>query len=328
MKSIAVAPAKVILTGEHFVVYGVPALVSAVDIYSKTAVSTRRDTTIVARSSSPRCAISINGEHTRVLEGERNARKMLEPMIRVAQAALNRFGSRNQGLNIRIDSEIPVGVGLGSSAAVAISTIAAVGKLCKRRLYRETIRQLAFGSERLIHKIPSGIDQTISTFGGVIVYQKEKPFRRISPRQIFPIIVGDTGKRRSTGKMVSKVRTLLAERDVFAKRALRSAGIISRSALAALRCGDLKRLGQLMNQNHELLREIEISTTELDRLVSAAREAGAFGAKLTGAGGGGCMIAVASSDCTSSVLQAIGHAGGTPYLARMEHRGVRSWLIN
>jgi len=327
LKGLAVAPAKVILTGEHFVVYGTPAIVAAVNIHSKAIVSRRKDRSIVVRSSSPRCAISVNSAHSKVLRGGKNARTMLEPICHVARAVLEQFDSEGKGLDIQIDSAIPVGVGLGSSAAVSVSTIAATAKLLRRRLDREAIRSLAFQSERLIHNIPSGIDQTISTFGGVIAYGKEKPFQRVPLRRAFPIIIGNTGKTRSTGAMVSKVRNFLSKRSSLERQAMKSAERISRGAFAALRHGDRRKLGELMTQNHELLRQIRVSTKHLDRLVSTAREAGAFGAKLTGAGGGGCMIAVAPTDGIRNILEAIRVAGGTPYLVNIEREGVRSWLL-
>lgn len=327
MKGLAVAPAKVILTGEHFVVYGTSAIVAAVNIYSKAIVSGRKDRTIVVRSSSPRCAIRIVGARSKVLQGGKNARTTLEPICHVARAVLEQFDSEERGLDIQIDSAIPVGVGLGSSAAVSVSTIAATAKLLQRRLDREAIRSLAFESERLIHNIPSGIDQTISTFGGVIAYRKKKPFRRVPLRRAFPIVIGNTCRTRSTGAMVTRVKTFLSKRSSLERQVTRSAERISRDALAALQHGDRRKLGELMNQNHELLRQIRVSTEDLDRLVSTAKEAGAFGAKLTGAGGGGCMIAVAPTNATRNVLEAIRAGGGIPYLVNIEREGVKSWLL-
>lgn len=327
MKGFAVAPAKVILTGEHFVVYGSAAVVAAVNIYSKAVVSRRVDDKIVARSLSPRCGVSFSDGRFEVLQGGREARLLLEPICRVARATLEQFGSEARGLDIEIDSNIPVGVGLGSSAAVSVSTIAATTRLLRRGPSRETIRGLAFESERLIHNLPSGIDQTISTFGGVITYRRGKPFRRVSLRRILPIIIGNTGKTRSTGAMVSKVRAFLATRSALKRKLLRSAEDISTRALAALRAGDRRKLGELMNQNHELLRQIKTSTEELDHLVSAALQAGAFGAKLTGAGGGGCMIAMAPPSHTGNVMRAIRDTGGAPFLVNIAREGVKSWLL-
>jgi len=328
LKSIAVAPAKVILTGEHFVVYGTTAIVSAVNIYSKATASKRRESIIVTRSGSFECAMPTGSGCCRTLKGGDKALVLLEPISQLAQTGLRKWAGHSTGLNLSIKSDIPVGVGLGSSAAVAVSTIAAIARLFRMRCRLETIRECAFESERLIHKIPSGIDQTISTFGGVIAYQKEKPFRRVTLGRTFPIIIGDSGRKRSTGDIVSGVRALLAERSEMAREVLRSANMISRKALTALRDGNARRLGQLMNQNQELLDRISVSTTELDKMILAAREAGAFGAKLTGAGGGGCMIALASPDRIPAVVEAIREAGGTTFIANIERRGVRSWLVN
>ncbi len=328
MKSTAVAPAKVILTGEHFVVYGTTAVVSAVKIYSRATASRRRGKTIVTRSGSLKCAMHIDSGHCQVLNGGDDARTLLEPISQLARTALGNWAGQSTGLDLDIKSDIPVGIGLGSSAAVAVSTVAAIGKLFRKRCRLETIRKYAFESERLIHKIPSGIDQTISTYGGVIAYQKERPFERVTVGRTFPIIIGDSGRKRSTGDIVSRVRALFAEREDMAEEVIRSANMISRKALTALRQGDIRRLGQLMNQNQELLQRIGVSTAELDKMISAASEAGAFGAKLTGAGGGGSMIALASQDRIPAVVEAIREAGGAPFVAKIERRGVRSWLVN
>jgi len=327
LKSHALAPAKVILTGEHFVVYGAAAIVAAVNIYSNAIVSRRNDKAIVVRSSSPSCAMSFVDGSPRVIRGGKDSRAILEPICRVAHAALEHFDGREKGLDIQIDSAIPVGVGLGSSAAVAVSTIAATARLLRRRTDREAIRRLAFESECMIHKAPSGIDQTISTFGGVVMYRREKPFQRIPVRHTFSIIIGNTGKKRSTGAMVSKVRGFLTKRSALKREILMSAERVAKKALAALQCGDIQQLGELMNLNHELLCQIRVSTKELDRLVSVAQEAGAFGAKLTGAGGGGCMIAVSPTHHAANVLGAIRDAGGTAYLVNIERKGVKSWLV-
>ncbi len=327
MKGFAVAPAKVILTGEHFVVYGTTAIVAAVNIHSKATVSQRSDGTIVVSSSSPRCSVSFTDGYCEVLQGRRNTRAMLEPICHVARATLEHFDKEKQGLDIQIDSAIPVGVGLGSSAAVAVSTIAATAKLLRRGLDRDAIRHLAFKSESMIHNFPSGIDQTISTLGGLIAYRRRRPFQRIPLKRTFQVIIGDTRRTRSTGAMVSKVKTLLAKGRRLKRQILRSAERISRTALTTLQHGDMRQFGELMNLNHELLRQVRVSTRELDRLVLAAREAGAFGAKLTGAGGGGCMIALAPFRYTESVLHAIRDAGGTPHLVNVQREGVESWLL-
>ena len=145
-------------------------------------------------------------------------------------------------------------------------------------------------------------------------------------RQELPIVVGNSGKARSTGEQVAKVSKLLEERRDFVIHLAKNAGELSTKGVDAIKGGDLRTLGELMISNHEILRKVGVSSQSLDRLVQASLKAGALGAKLTGAGGGGCIIALTEKDAQQAVADAIQESGGKAYIVEMDKFGVRAWL--
>jgi len=326
MKAHATAPAKTILLGEHFVVLGEQAIAMAISLNSEVNVERRGDSSIYIRSLSLSTSGTFKNDEFKLERGGEEARKVLEPSKMVAEAVCQYVKCLNIGFNIEIDSKIPVAVGLGSSAATAVSTIAAVAESLEAKLRRDEICDLAFVPERRIHEKPSGIDQTTSTYGGVILYKPSKGFASIPMRQELPIVVGNSGKARSTGEQVAKVRKLLEKRRDFVTHLAKNAGELSTKAVDAIKGGDLRTLGELMISNHEILRKVGVSTQSLDRLVQASLKAGALGAKLTGAGGGGCIIALTEKDAQQAVADAIEESGGKAYIVEMDKSGVRAWL--
>ncbi|MEM2942095.1 MAG: mevalonate kinase [Candidatus Bathyarchaeia archaeon] len=319
--SIAHAPAKVIITGEHFVVHGQPALAAAVNLYSKVSVETGSPG--IVEISSSELGISARFEAGQMGSFEVDERRMLEPLMLVVEEVLDRAGERRLGLRLRIESEIPVGVGLGSSASTAVSTAAAVAELLGLKLTREQIRELASIQEQSIHKKPSGIDAHVTTYGGVVLFKLGKQPSHLQPTDDVRIIIGNTGATRSTGDLVSRVGHRIQMGDTDLMRISEAAGQITLQAVEAYVKRDFQQLGRLMDENHELLRQAGVSTSQLDSLVEAARDAGALGAKLTGAGGGGCMIALCRPEEADQVSKAVEAAGGRSYSVTVDKAGVR-----
>jgi len=326
MKAHATAPAKTILLGEHFVVLGKQAIAMAISLNSEVNVERRKDSSIYIRSSSLDTSGTFKNDQFKLERGGEDARRVLEPLKMVADAVCQQVKCRNTGFNIEIDSNIPVAVGLGSSAATAVSTIAAVAELLEAKLQREEICDLAFIPERRIHERPSGIDQTTSTYGGIVLYKPGRGFKSISIRHQLPIVIGNSGKARSTGEQVAKVRKLFEEQRDFVAHLAKNAGELSTKAVDAIRDGDLRTLGELIISNHEILRKVGVSTQDLDHLVEVSMKAGAFGAKLTGAGGGGCIIALTEKDAQRAVAESIERSGGKAYIVEIDKFGVRAWL--
>jgi mevalonate kinase len=318
----ASAPAKVILFGEHFVVYNEPAIVIAIDRRAYASAELRKDQCI--------CISSKNLETTRYfskaqLKGEKNNKKehsRLEP-IRIAVQKVLDLSEIETGVNINVNSSIPIAAGLGSSAAVTVATTAALGELLNLKLSQKTIFQITFEAESFVHGTPSGIDPTISIHGGIILYYKDKGFSPLNFKNNLQLVIGDSGVKRSTGEMVAAMRKLKTRYNSIINLIIKSGGNIASRAIEALKKEDFKTVGELMNINHSLLSAVGVSNKILDKLVYAARKAGAYGAKLTGAGGGGCIIALAPSHKLKEVVDSIRKEGGSVFIARKTNEGVK-----
>jgi len=305
---------------------GKPAIAMAVNLYSKVNVSTREDLAIYVKSNALKASGSFWSGKYVPETGEAGAVKALQPIETIASHLIKQAELNGQGLNIEIDSMIPLAAGLGSSASVAVSTIAALSKLLGLKASREEIRELAFIPERLVHGKPSGIDQTTATYGGVVAFSRDKGFDTINAKRDIPIVIGNTGVSRSTAELVAKVRALSMERPDEFNQAAARASEISVQARDAIEKGELTRLGELMNANHELLKWLGISNNKLEELISSARVTGALGAKLTGAGGGGCMIALVEPTGENRVAEAITKSCGEPFTVKTDREGVKAWL--
>ncbi len=228
-------------------------------------------------------------------------------------------------MSLDIDCEIPIGAGLGSSAATTVAIIAATTRAYGENLEKEKVCEIAFSPESYLHGNPSGVDQATCTYGGIIQFSKPDKVTQLNPKRIPTIVVCDTGIHRSTKGLVGTVVKRSKSEVAFFQEHVNEASRISKAAVKALRKEDDEELGALMNRNHELLKQIGVSHPRLNQLVETARKAGALGAKLTGAGGGGSMIALCEDEnARSRVERALKSHGGTPYVITMDSSGVRS----
>ncbi len=318
----ASAPAKVILFGEHFVVYGEPAIVLAIDKRAYASVQLRKDRRIHISSTKLRISGTFKGQKFQAERGGSKARVKLAPVRNAVLQVLEK-AQKKVGVDIKIDSDIPVSAGLGSSAAVATSTILAVSKLLEIELSRDQIFRMAYKSERLVHGTPSGIDPAISTYGGMLGFQRGKNFVPLNIETEVPLVIGNTKVQRSTGELVAAVRRMKENYSAVIDPIIETGGKIALGAVGALRNNNLQAVGDLMNINHALLCAVGVSHQALERLVYAARKAGALGAKLTGGGGGGCMIAVADEKKTRRIKNAIERVGGKAFKARKTDEGAK-----
>jgi mevalonate kinase len=318
----ASAPAKVILFGEHFVVYGEPAIVLAIDKRAYASAQLRKDERIYVNSFNMRVSGTFKGERFQAEKGGSEARVKLEPVKNAVHQVLER-AKKKIGVNVQINSDIPVSAGLGSSAAVATSTIMAVSHLLGMELSHDHIFRMAYESERLVHGTPSGIDPAISTYGGSLQFQRGKDFLPLNVQANIPLVIGNTRVERSTGELVANVRRIREHYSSIIDPVIKAGGKIALDAVEALKQNDLQTVGDLMNINHALLCAVGVSHEALERLVYAARKGGALGAKLTGGGGGGCMIALAEEKKLKQVMNAIGRAGGTAFMARKTDEGAQ-----
>ena len=327
MKVLASAPAKIILFGEHSVVYGKPAIAAAIDMrtYVRAEFNKNGRIRIEARDiKTPGLTVSFSEDQIYFETDYGKAAEVLS-YVREAINLVMEEADRQKGVTVSITSQIPVGAGLGSSAAVAVATIGAVSKLLGLELSGEEIARLGHRVELLVQGASSGIDPTISAIGGFLHYERGS-FEHL-PFMELPIVVGYTGSSGSTKELVAMVRETYEEMPDIIEPILLSMGKVvdkAREILISELDEDIRfrLLGKLMNINHGLLDALGVSTKKLSELVYAAKTAGALGAKITGAGGGGCMYALAPGK-QNEVATAIKIAGGVPMITRISREGLR-----
>lgn len=262
--------AKVILLGEHAVVYGKPAVAAGLPIGVRA----------YARRGTGRLRVPEWSVEARAGDGS--------PIGRAVAAILARLGASD--IDVDAVADVPPRAGLGSSAALSVAVARAVGRLCDRG--EPDVRAAVADAEGVFHGAPSGIDAAAAWSGGVGRFQKDLGWSATAVLQPMTLCVGLSGKPRDTAFQVAQVGRML-ERTPAARRAIDALGEVSEAGIDALAKGDIDGLGRLLDLAHGLLAALRASSSELDAMVHAARAAGAIGAKLTGAGGGGAVIALA-----------------------------------
>jgi len=318
----ASAPAKVILFGEHFVVYDKLSIVMAINRRAYVTVKLREDDEIVVKSS----GMGVSGKFTlngvyHPIEGSLGEVK-LKPIYVVVRKVLDILGEL-RGLDVNIDSTIPIAAGLGSSAAVLVATAAAISNLFEANFTKNEIFRVALEAEKIIHANPSGVDPAVSTYGGFLAYRRSEGIKPLNLDVNLPIVVCDTCIKRVTGEMVSHVGMVRNLYPNIIDKIMDAGEALVELAIDALKKKDLKTLGDLMNINHALLCALGVSNEVIDRLVYCARNAGAFGAKLTGAGGGGCIIALPPLENLHKIVESIRGAGGEAFVTSVSLEGVK-----
>ena len=300
------APGKVILLGEHAVVFGQPAIAAAVNLRLHCRVATASTTTLNGVGLSPSAHPYVH---------------------HIVQAC----GLR-ENLAIDTRSEIPSGSGLGSSAAVCVALVSALISHA-HAIDPQEVATKAYTTEAEVQGRASPTDTSVSTHGqGILVDRSEKAdllwsisrggqqwFIHHCPMPKLSLVVGYTGVNAPTGPLVAKVKRFY-DRTVFARDIVREIGQLTEEGLTRLKANDAVGLGQLMTKDHRLLAVLGVSSKELDRLVEGCLPF-SYGAKLTGAGGGGSMIAL--TDSPDKVSEIIKRRGGTPYKVKLGEPGVR-----
>jgi mevalonate kinase len=323
----ASAPAKIILFGEHFVVYGNPAILAAIDkrisVHARTLF--HNDDKIVIRSDIGVAGeYKQNGDFFNLLEGGAEAKAVLDPLYGAVRQVLSTRNDKKIGIEVSILSTVPLGMGLGSSAASCVATVAAVDLLSEKNIGRQHICEIAIESERQIHKRTSGADCYVSTFGGLIQYHgKSKSFEKIETKRSLPLVVASTGIKHKTSDLVMAVNRFKEEnKKVFDSLAEQARDICSQ-AWAALESGNGDRIGELMNENQILLQQIGISHERVHDIINLCNKAGAIGAKITGAGGGGAIVALASSKLESiKIASQLKEAGYQSFEVEIDYKGL------
>jgi mevalonate kinase len=310
----ASAPGKIILFGEHAVVYGRPALAVPV-------TQVHADVEVMDGS---RAGIWIHAPDI-ALHAELNS---LPPDHAVGAAVRSVFAALGVSpfppLEIRITSTIPVASGLGSGAAVSVALIRALSSFITSAslsaglhlssfahppLSLEEINSLAYEIEKLHHGTPSGIDNTVVAYARPVYFVRGQPIETLKVGAPFTLVIADTGISAPTKESVGDVRKLWEADKPKWEKVFDEIGEISEAARTAIESGKTDELGPLMDSNHALLQTLTVSSPELDHLTEVARKSGADGAKLSGGGRGGNLIAIVETDRVADVAEALMSAG-------------------
>ncbi|MCX5743513.1 MAG: mevalonate kinase [Proteobacteria bacterium] len=295
---------KIILLGEHSVVYGYPALAAALDRgVMMSAVPTPAGGPLRIDIPSWEMRVAAPGvfdepgqvrHHNTITETD-------HPAARGLAAIADALGAGRPSVSLVGDAQIPPGAGLGSSAALAVAVARALARYLRLVADNATIGAAANASEEIFHGTPSGIDVALAIAGGAGVFRKSTGLRPV-PGNALRVLVGPSGQPRSTAEMVARVAAETGGKPDDPR--LRELAALTDAGTTALVGRDLAGLGAAMDRAHAVLRELGVSTPVLDDLVTTAHAHGAVGAKLTGAGGGGSVIAIAPREREAAILAA------------------------
>ena len=313
MKSIASAPGKVILFGEHFVVYGVKAILCSIN----------KRVTVTAEKTSER-KISINSKIGKLeLEPDKPISEINSPLKPFYYLANKAVENKDTGIHIQIDSEIPLGAGLGSSSACCVAGAAAIFKLFGN-ISREEVLKLAIEAERTIFENTSGADCTVCTYGGIMEYDKNKGFKKIEHEPNFQLVIINSNMEHSTQSMVSKVKEFENKnKEEFSKLSDLESKLVE-DVLKLVKENKIQEIGQKMNQNQKYLENIGISNKELTKMIRIGQES-SFGAKITGSGGGGCIFALTNESNLQNILKKFKDNNYECFSTKIDFKGLNTF---
>ena len=325
LKVTATAPGVVKLFGEHAVVYGKPAIAMAINKGIRVTVeeSGGNSLMIFAKDLEVKgIAIRVTGDS---IEGSVINDSQLSKLVSYALTALRiisgKYGGDLRGIRVIIESQLPIGAGLATSAAVSVATAAAYARLINVKLSKEDIAKVGHSVELTVQGAASPMDTAASSIGGVMYIKPGVEIKRLSTSFKIPLVVGYIERELTTGELVRRVKVLYNKYPKVIDDIMNSIGAIVDEAVTALGKGDYVTLGELMNINQGLLEALGVSNHRLSNIIYMARRAGALGAKLSGGGGGGAMIALAPG-VEDKVAVAVELAGGEVILIDVDYEGV------
>jgi mevalonate kinase len=309
-KVTASAPGKIIVTGEHFVVHGAYAVAASIN---------KRAWVTVSDSGDGESSISSRGQTSRMDSEDR----LFTATRSVARKILSEFGKPDRPFNISVESSIPAGSGLGSSAAVSVATAAALLRYLGYPVENQKLYEIALDGERQVHGNPSGIDIQASILGGIILFSKNSGAKPIHLDRNLRFLVVYSGRRRRTGELIAKVAQTKKDFPRFFDQLARSASFFSLEAVDAATSGDLPYLGAIMNVMQASLSWIGASNRTIDNLIENFQSEDVYGAKITGAGGGGSVIALPKPEKAEALLRSISNRYKYSFICTVPHDGLR-----
>lgn len=312
----ASAPAKIILFGEHAVVFEQPAIAVPVS-------SLRASVTVDPNPAGSSGLRIVASDLNQTLPYDLVSQSIDNALTLTVKLVLDHLGAEPPDVLLTVRSEIPVASGLGSGAAVSTALARAISAALGRSLDNPALNAIVYEVEKVHHGTPSGIDNTVIVYEQPIYFIRGKPIETIAIGAPLSFVIADTGQGALTRIAVGAVRDLYQSEPERIGSVIEAIGAISAQARSAIERGDARELGALMCQNHALLQTLTVSSPELDVLVDAALTAGALGAKLSGGGRGGNMIALVTPETQSRVEAALRNAGAARVISTIvqeEHR--------
>jgi len=280
LKSKASAPGKVILFGEHFVVYGVKAILCSIDKRVTVTAEKIKENKILIQSNIGNLELEPNKSISEI-------NSPLKPFYYLANKIIQ---NKNTGIKVTVESEIPSGIGLGSSSACCVAGAAAISKLFSD-ISKDEILKLAIEAEKTIFQNTSGADCTVCTFGGIMEYDKENGFSKIESEPNFHLVIANSNIEHSTELVVKDVKSFKENNENDFSKLCKDEAKLIEDVLKLLKENNIKELGEKINQNQKYLETIGISNETIRNMIRVG-SASSYGAKITGAGGGGCVFAL------------------------------------
>ena len=313
MKSKASAPGKVILFGEHFVVYGIKAILCSIN----------KRVTVTAEKTNGK-KISINSKIGKlVLEPNKSILEINSPLKPFYYLANKAIKNEDTGIHIEIDSEIPLGAGLGSSSACCVAGSAAIFKLF-RDISKEEILEHAIEAEKTIFKNTSGADCTVCTYGGIMEYDKNNGFKKIEDKPNFQLVIVNSNIEHSTQSMVSKVKEFENKnKEKFSNLSNLESQLVE-DVLKLVKENKTKEIGEKMNKNQEYLEILGISNNELTKMIRIGQSS-SFGAKITGSGGGGCIFVLTNESNSKNILKKFKDNNYECFSTKIDFKGLNTF---
>ncbi len=329
---VAVAPGKVILFGEHFVVYGYPSLIASIDKFFKVKVD-------FSPSTSDEIKIESNLGFRATLQnsvlhfplGQDSAHhEIIRKLYNVIQYLVTHTGidaGSKYSILIRLDSEIPLGGGLGSSSAFCVALTAAFYNLLDNMINKRQICYESINAEKILNRDTSGADCSICTFGGLGRFDRLNGFKRISADfSNYRFLIIDSGVSHDTFSMIEKVAKIKNNFPNDFNNLCNKYGDIYNQVLSFLEHKDIGNIGELLNRNHELLVSLSLSNPILDKIINICNSEGSLGTKITGAGGGGSVLAFIHKDDLSvikNILKRLDLLNLKYFFAKIDPEGLR-----
>ncbi|MGA8259850.1 MAG: hydroxymethylglutaryl-CoA reductase, degradative [Arenicellales bacterium] len=296
--TLAAGHGKIILLGEHAVVYGRHAIAAPVPLAIQSQIE---DIEKGIEIMIPRWGV----EQT-LHPDARDPESFDQPFALI----LDKLDLKDRPMRITVFANVPRAMGLGGSAAIAVSIIRAIDRHFRLGLSDEEVNELAYECEKVAHGTPSGIDNTMATYGELLLYKKGDPplIKKLKSPRAITIVIGMSGVESLTARMVAGVRRAWERNKALYERIFDGIDDLSKQGVKAIQTYDLEHLGELMNVCQGLLNSLQVSSWEIEEMIQIARNNGALGAKLTGGGGGGSIIALCPENA-AAVIEALEHAG-------------------